>query len=61
MCAAQGLEFRLPLQSSPRICAARQAVRAVVPRLENDRSLAPDIAALATAVQAGAFDAWCEA
>jgi histidine ammonia-lyase len=35
-------------------------VRAVVPRLEQDRVLAADIDALAAAVKAGAFDAWCD-
>ena len=60
MCAAQGLEFRLPLKPSREIAHAAQAVRAVVPRLEQDRVLAPDIAAMAEAVRAGAFNAWCE-
>jgi histidine ammonia-lyase len=32
------------------------AVRAVVPRLEQDRVLAPDINALAAAVRNGAFN-----
>ena len=33
MCAAQGVEFRRPLKSSPSIERAHQAVRAVVDRL----------------------------
>jgi len=36
-------------------------VRQVVPRLEQDRTLAPDIDAMAAAVRGGAFDAWCDA
>jgi histidine ammonia-lyase len=60
MCAAQGLEFRLPLKSSDEIQRAQAAVRTIVPRLEEDRSLAPDIEALAAAVRAGAFAAWGE-
>jgi histidine ammonia-lyase len=60
MCAAQGVECRRPLQSSAEIELAHDAVRAVVPRLEQDRVLATDIDALAAAVRAGAFDAWCE-
>jgi len=32
----------------------------VVPRLEQDRVLAPDIEAMAAAVRAGAFDAACD-
>jgi len=31
-----------------------------VPRLDQDRTLAPDIEALAVAVRKGAFNAWCE-
>jgi histidine ammonia-lyase len=60
MCAAQGVEFRQPLKPSREIARAAEAVRAVVPRLEQDRVLAPDIAAMAEAVRAGTFNAWCE-
>ena len=59
MCAAQGLEFRRPLQSGREVEGVYRAVRAVVPRLEQDRTLAPDIEAMAAAVRAGAFNAWC--
>jgi len=59
MCAAQGVEFRLPLKPSPQMGEACAAVRAVVPRLEADRSLSADIEALAAAIRIGAFDAWC--
>ena len=37
MCAAQGLEFRRPLKASREVERAHAAVRAVVPRLEQDR------------------------
>jgi histidine ammonia-lyase len=60
MCAAQGLEFRKPLRPSRQIERAHDAVRAVVPALEQDRVLAPEIEAMAAAVRAGAFNAWCE-
>jgi histidine ammonia-lyase len=60
MCAAQGLEFRKPLKPSREVQRAYAVVRSVVPRLEQDRVLATDIDALAGAVRAGAFDAWCE-
>jgi histidine ammonia-lyase len=53
------LEFRRPLKASREVERAYAAVRAVVPRLEQDRVLAPDIDALAAAVKAGAFNAWC--
>ena len=58
MCAAQALEFRRPLKSSRRIEAAHDAVRKVVPRLERDRVLAPDIAAMAEAIRSGKLDGW---
>jgi histidine ammonia-lyase len=60
MCAAQALEFRRPLKSSSRVEQAHDEVRKVVPRLERDRVLAPDIEALAGAIRAGKFDAWRE-
>jgi histidine ammonia-lyase len=60
MCAAQGLEFRRPLKSSLAVEGVHTAIRAVVPKLEQDRVLSTDIDALAGAVRAGAFDAWCE-
>lgn len=59
MCAAQGLECRRPLKASAAMERAHDAVRAVVPRLEQDRVLAGDIEKLAGAVRAGVFDAWC--
>jgi histidine ammonia-lyase len=59
MCAAQGLEFRRPLQSGREVEGVYRAVRTVVARLEQDRTLAPDIEAMAAAVRAGAFNAWC--
>jgi histidine ammonia-lyase len=60
MCAAQGLEFRRPLRSSGVIERAYAAVRSIVPHLEQDRVLAPEIEAMAGVIRAGAFDAWCE-
>ncbi len=61
MCAAQAIECRRPLKSSPELERAVAAVRSVVPRLEQDRVLAPDIDGLSAAVRDGAFDAWCDA
>ena len=59
MCAAQGLEFRRPLRASREVERAHEAVRTIVPRLDEDRVLAHDIEAMAAAVRAGAFNAWC--
>jgi histidine ammonia-lyase len=53
MCAAQGLEFRAPLKTSPPLQAALAAFRAEVPALADDRYLAPDIARAAALVDAG--------
>lgn len=58
MCAAQALEFRRPLKSSRRIEEAHETVRKVVPRLERDRVLAPDIDAMAGAIRCGMLDEW---
>ena len=60
MAAAQGLDFRRPLRSSPAIEGAYDAVRTVVTRLDEDRALSVDIEALTEALRAGAFDRWCE-
>ncbi len=60
MCAAQGIEFRRPLKSSREVERAHDAIRAVVPRLEQDRVLAGDISSLASAMRTGVLNEWCE-
>jgi histidine ammonia-lyase len=57
MCAAQAVEFRRPLRSSPRLEAVHEAIRKVVPRLEQDRVLSGDIEVLSTAIRNGLFSA----
>ncbi len=47
--AAQGIHLRAPLVTSPRLARVIAALRAVVPVLEDDRYIAPDL------VQAGAL------
>jgi histidine ammonia-lyase len=59
MCAAQGIEFRAPLKPARAIGEAYAVVRQILPKLEADRVLAGDIAAMATAIRDGRFDAWC--
>ena len=59
MCAVQGVEFRGPLKASREIEKACAVVRSVVPRLEADRVLGPEIEAMAEAVRAGKFGEWC--
>jgi histidine ammonia-lyase len=56
MVACEGLEYRRPLRSSKSIERAREIIRAIVPRLTNDRPPAPDIEALAAAIRLGEFD-----
>jgi histidine ammonia-lyase len=53
VCACQGLEFHRPLHTTPVLERARERVREIVPRLEEDRSLAGELAALARALQHG--------
>jgi len=60
MCAAQGVEFRRPLRSSREVERAIEAVRGVVPRLEQDRVLATDIDSLAAAIRSGVFNGFCD-
>jgi len=59
MCAVQGVEFRRPLKPSREIGLACGVVREIVPRLEADRVLGPEIEAMARAVRQGRFEAWC--
>jgi histidine ammonia-lyase len=59
MCAVQGVEFRGPLKPSREIARASKAVRSIVPRLEADRVLGPEIEAMAAAVRSGKFEEWC--
>ncbi|MCB6177592.1 histidine ammonia-lyase [Rhodobacter sp. Har01] len=53
LCAAQGIEFRAPLQTSAPLRAALAALRAEIPALTDDRYLAPDLTRAAALVAAG--------
>ena len=55
LAAAQGVDFRRPLQSSDRLRAAHRLVRDVVPFWDRDRMFAPDLAAMRTRVERGDF------
>lgn len=50
MCAAQGIEFRAPLRTSPALQRAVARLRADVARVEEDRFMASDIARAAALV-----------
>jgi histidine ammonia-lyase len=55
VCACQGLEFHRPLRSTAVLEHALAQVRERVPRLEEDRSLAGELEALASALRIGAL------
>ncbi len=53
LCAAQGLDLRLPVRPAAPLAAVHDRVRAVVPHLERDRPVAPDVEALAALIRSG--------
>jgi histidine ammonia-lyase len=53
VCACQGLEFHRPLRTTPALERAVEDVRARVPRLVEDRSLAGELDRLAEALRTG--------
>ena len=55
LAGAQAVEFHAPLEPGVGVRAVRAAVRELSPRLRDDRSLAPDIEAVADAIRAGAL------
>jgi histidine ammonia-lyase len=57
MCAAQGLDHRLPLKPGRGVARGHAAVRRLVPPLTRDRVLSPDIELLAAAIERRAFGA----
>jgi histidine ammonia-lyase len=56
LAATQGVELRRPLATSKKLAAAVALVRARAAFWDRDRAFAPDLAALAAAVEGGAFD-----
>ena len=54
--AAEGLEYRAPLQPGQGVQQAHQIVRKYVPRLTSDRAMSAEIQAVAAAIQNGEFD-----
>ena len=57
LCAAQGIGFRAPLATAPRLARAIAALRARVPALAEDRYLAPEIEIAAAMVRADTLGA----
>jgi len=55
LCACQGIDLLAPLKTGPRAQKIYEAVRRVSAKVEQDRSLAPDIAAVAALIGAEEF------
>jgi histidine ammonia-lyase len=53
VCACQGLEFHRPLRTTPPLEAAVEKVRAIVPRIQEDRAISGELATLAEALRTG--------
>jgi histidine ammonia-lyase len=58
LCAAQALEYRLPLKPARRVSEAVAALRQIVRPLGEDRVLSPDIEAIAATLRDARFDSW---
>ena len=58
--AAQALDFHQPLLPGPGVGAARDAIRTVVPPLDTDRVLTPDLEAVRVLMEAGGLRAAVE-
>jgi histidine ammonia-lyase len=56
LAAAQGVELRAPLTTSPRLQEALELIRSEVAFWERDRAFAPDLARARTLVDSGAFE-----
>ena len=55
ICAAQGIEFRAPLLTSPALQNAMTRIRTDIASLGQDRYMAPDITAAAALITGGAL------
>lgn len=55
--AAQGIDLRSPLKTSPQLTSAHDAIRAAVPTLDEDRYMAPDLKAVSDLVASGKLNA----
>jgi histidine ammonia-lyase len=56
LAACQGIDFRAPLKSSPRLEEAKAMIRERVPFYDQDRYFAPDIAKAQEVIQGGALN-----
>lgn len=53
LCAAQALDYKAPLKPGKGSAAALKAIRATIPRLDRDRILADDVAAMTRLLEQG--------
>ncbi len=58
LAAAQGVDLRRPLATSPKLAAAMAVIRADVPFWDRDRAFAPDLEAIRRRVERGDFVAF---
>ena len=56
LCAAEAIEHHRPLRTGHRLEQAHERIRDAVPRLEDDRSPAPDIESIVGLIARGVFD-----
>ena len=56
LCGAQGIDFRRPLRSSAFVEQAHAIVRGLVPPMDRDRAVSPDILVMAQAILDGRFE-----
>ncbi len=56
LCACQGLDFRRPLRSSAPVERAHTLVRGLVPTMDSDRPVSPDILLVADAIHSRQFE-----
>ena len=56
LAAAEGLEFRRPLKAGAGVERAFGTLRSLSPKVDQDRSLTPDIERVAAAIRAGKFE-----
>ena len=56
LCGAQGIDFRRPLRSSAPVEEAHAILRGIVPTMDRDRAVSPDILLVAQAIAEGRFE-----
>src|SRR4029077_3686461 len=59
LCACQAIDLLAPLTTSPALARAHALVRSRVPTLDDDRSPAPDIAAMTEMIATGELENAC--